>query len=151
MRFLSLLRTLFGSSIKQRPDPEFARLPEQEEPLSRFLFSTKSHFSIEKKLVKSGAFLPEPTTLETSVFRTTGLLSSEIWAIGERHVAKPSGRTLRARAELLAKSVYSVALNIHPDNNPERHATIVGWPTEKNEQLMLAAQLAAESALNLRT
>ena len=150
MRFLSLLRTLFGSSITQQRDPRFSRIPEQGEPLSRFLCS-KSHFSIEKRLVKPGAFLPEPTSLETSVFRTNGLLSAEIWAIGERYITKPSGRTLRARAELFAKSVYGVALKVHPDNNPERHATIVGWPTEKNEQLMLATQLAAASTLDRRT
>ena len=149
MRFPSLLHTLFGSFTAQRPNPHFARAPEKEEPLSRFLCS-KSHFSIEKMLVKPGAFLPEPNSLETSVFRTSGLLSSEIWALGDRHVAKPTGRTLRARAEVFAKSVYGIALKIHPDNNPERHATIVGWPIEKNEQLMLAIELAAESTLEPR-
>lgn len=149
MRFLSRLRSLFGSFMPQQPSSPFALPPDDAEPLSRFLLSTR-HYEVKKMHVKTSAFLPEPNSLETSVFRTLGLNSEEIWAIGEHHVAQPTGRTLHGRGQVLARAPRRLGLEVQPDNQPERHAVIAGWPPQKDKQLMLAIELAAEAALYLK-
>ncbi len=100
--------------------------------------------------MKSSAFLPEPNSLETSVFRTIGLNEKEIWTIGEYHVAQPRGHTLRGRGEVLTQVPRRLGLNVRPDNQPERHAAIVGWPVEKDRQQLLAIELAEEATLFLK-
>ena len=149
MPFRRRLPWLFGSFMPQPPSTRFALPPDDAEPLSRFLLS-KSHISVEKMRVKSAAFLPEVRSLETSVFRTVDLDPAEIWAIGEQHVATPIGRTLHGRGEVAAQVPRRMGLQVRPDNQPERHAAIVGWPAEKDRQLMLAIELAEESTLFLK-
>lgn len=68
MPFLNRLHSLFGGFTRRSRD-RFARIPDPDEPLARFLF-TKSHFSSQNRRVKPAAFLPSPDPLETSVFRT---------------------------------------------------------------------------------
>ena len=120
-----------------------------QEPVARYL-SQSGHFSQEKRRVKPHAFLPEPSRLATSVFRTHRLTESEIWALGETYVAGPTGRTLHGRADLLVSQVETLGLRLNPDNVPERHAEIVGWPQAKSEQLSLAQELAVVALLRLR-
>lgn len=50
---------------------------------------------------------------------------------------------------MFAGVVFDVGLNVRPDNVPERHAAIIGWPGRKDEQLSLAQRFAAASALHL--
>jgi len=64
-------------------------------------------------------------------------------------VGNPSGRGLKAWGDVLAGVAFDVGLNVRPDNVPERHAAIIGWPAQKDEQLSLAQRLAAEAALRL--
>jgi hypothetical protein len=135
--------------MPQQPSSPFALPPDDAEPLSRFLLS-KSRCSVKTMRVKPAAFLPEPNSLETSVFRTLGLNPEEIWAIGEHHVAQPTGHTLRGRGQVLAQVPRRLGLKVRPDNQPERHAAIVGWPAEKDRQQMLAIELAEEATLFLK-
>ena len=65
-------------------------------------------------------------------------------------MSRPTARTLHGRADILASQVEVVGLRLKPDNVPERHAEIVGWPQAKDEQLSLAQQLAAVALLRLR-
>jgi hypothetical protein len=135
--------------MPQQPSGPFALPPAEAEPLSRFLLS-KRRYSVERMRVKSAAFLPEPNSLETSVFRTLGLEEEEIWTIGEHHVAQATGHTLHGRGQVLAQVPRRLGLNVRPDNQPERHAAIVGWPAEKDRQQMLAIELAEEATLFLK-
>ena len=120
-----------------------------EEPLSRYLLQS-GHFSRQHSRVKPNAFLPEPRGLATSVFRTYGLTETEIWEIAGAHVSGPTGRPVYGRADILASQVEATGLRVNPDNVPERHANIVGWPQRKDEQLALAQELAAAAVLRLR-
>lgn len=120
-----------------------------EEPLSRYLLQS-GHFSRQHRRVKPNAFLPEPIRLATSVFRTDGLPEAEIWRIGQAYVAGPTGRTLYGRAEVVVSQVEATGLRVNPDNVPERHAEIVGWPQRKDERLALAQELAAVAVLRFR-
>lgn len=71
----------------------------------------------------------------------------EIWRLGEAHVSKK----LHGRAELTIADVAEVGLTIDPDNNPERHATVSGWPTQKSAQILYALKLAERATLVLRS
>ena len=126
---------------------DFTDVPSPAEPLSRFIFSRK-HFSPEYKRVKADAFLPEPTALETSVFRLLGLDAAQIQGIASA-VAHASGRQFKARGDVLAGTVFTVGLAVRPDNTPERHASIVGWPNDKGQQLSLAQRIAAAATLHI--
>jgi hypothetical protein len=94
--------------------------------------------------------MPNPNTLSASVFRVRDLSEEQIWNIGEDHVAEPRGKVLYGRADLNVNDVTSQGLKLDPDNNPPRHANIVGWPPEKDRQLLLAQELAHASFLTIR-
>ena len=123
----------------------FDQVPERQEVLTRFIFSSK-HFSSVR--VKPDAFLPPSDTLETSVFRTVGMDVPGIRAQGEM-VGGAAARSLKAWADLLAGAVFDAGLDVRPDNIPERHASIVGWPDAKDRRISLAQQLAAHARLSL--
>lgn len=118
------------------------------ELLARFL-THRTQFSRQNKRVRTVAFMP-PADLRLSVFRVEGLDNNKIWQIGEKKVVSQSGKTLYGRAEIRAQLVEKTGLSIDPDNNPPRHANIIGWPLEKNEQKLIALELAKEATLELR-
>jgi hypothetical protein len=97
--------------------------------------------------VKGDAFLPtKKPPRETSVSRIAGLKDHSVWRIGEA----TSQRVLHARGDVLAKAVFAVGLEIRPDNKPKRHAAIVGWPAEKDRQIMLAQRIGEAAELHER-
>lgn len=133
----------------------FLRLenPPLQEDIARFLTS-RSHFSIDKKIVKPGAFMPMTNSstgvLETSVFQVSEIMDEEIWAIGKKNVVnEASGRTLYGRGDLHSKSVLEIGLVVEPDHNPPRHANIRGWPEKPSEQKLFALKLASSTRLCL--
>lgn len=82
------------------------------------------------------------------MFRVTGMDEARIRGIGSAVLTvKPP----KARAEMLAERVYAVGLDLDPDDNPEFHANITGWPPDesKDKQKLLALELAQASALRL--
>ena len=123
--------------------------PPLQEDITRFLTSS-SHFSIYKKIVKPGAFMPMTNSatgaLETSVFQVSGIMNEEIWAIGEKNVVNEvSGRQLYGRGDLHSKSVIEIGLVVEPDHHPPRHANIRGWPETKSERKLFAMKLASSA------
>ena len=94
------------------------------------------------------AFMPPPNR-KTSVFQINGLTESEIWDIGEE-VVRPNGKTLYGRGDILAVQIEKTKLRIDYDNTPPRHANIIGWPEDKDEQKSLAQELAAEAKLKIK-
>lgn len=121
-----------------------------DEPLARYLTSS-NHFSREKNIVKPTAFMPPPD-LRLSVFRINELDENSIWAIAIDNIMrnKNSETSLYGRAEILSSNVLSCNLSIDPDNTPPRHANIVGWPKEKDQQKMKALELAKKATLRLK-
>lgn len=116
--------------------------------LSRFLF--RKEFDATGKLAKPDPFLPRKG--QTSVFHTTGLSEFLVWTLGEKHVAAVRKRTLLARADIFVSQVIENELAIDYDNDPLRHANIVGWPAddEYDRQLAIAMELAAVAKLHIR-
>lgn len=124
--------------------PSRAEIParvDEAELLARFLPDSKMFSS---NGVRSSAYMPRKGSV--SVFRVTGMEDARIRAIGATVLpVKPP----KARAEIIAKGVYAIGLQLDPDNTPEFHANITGWPpdTAKDEQKLLALQLATASVL----
>ena len=119
-----------------------------KESLARYLLE-KSKFSRTTGRVKHRAFLP-PRDLRLSVFRTQGMSCDEVQKMGEESVAED--RTLYGWASLAAQSVRSIDKNglaVEPDPPPDRHASIEGWPEDKNEQMLRALQLASIAKLRV--
>jgi hypothetical protein len=115
----------------------------ETELLARFLPDSKMFSS---NGVRSTAYMPRRGS--TSVFRVTGMDEVRIRSIGTAVLpVKPP----KARAEIVAENVYAAGLRLEPDNEPEFHANIAGWPPDdaKDKQKLLALQLATASALKL--
>jgi hypothetical protein len=146
MRFLSRLFSHFAGFIR-RSSVRFDEVPQREEVLSRFIF-TRSHFNQPQNRVKPDAFLPSKSPVETSIFRGVGLANDAIQQAGNI-VGQQSGRRLKAWGDVPAGVIYDVGLSINPDNVPERHAAVTGWPDHKDEQLALAQDIAEASTLRL--
>jgi len=85
-----------------------------------------------------------PDNLELSVFRIQGLGESEIWELGRKRL-----RSIHGRAVILVRAVQETSLRVIPNKPSSRHANIVGWPREKEQQMSLAQQLAAQAELCL--
>lgn len=116
-----------------------------EEPLSRFIFDSDKVNQAGR--VKDGAFLPsygENNRLETSVCRTEGLDADTIWAIGRG--TRPD-RTLKGRADFLTETVIEQSLHVVADTQGTfaEHAVILGWPSDKLAQKVVAREIARAS------
>ena len=119
------------------------------ETLSRFILQKKVYRSSDHT-VKYSAYLPNPSNSETSVFRTSDIADDQVWDIGDREVSVNRGKPILGRADIIADVVISKDLVMLPNEPPERHANITGWPDERSEQRMIALELAAEACLYLR-
>ncbi|HHT9111299.1 MAG TPA: hypothetical protein ACFYDZ_09105 [Candidatus Brocadiaceae bacterium] len=119
-----------------------------EENLARYILH-KNYISALHKRVKYAVFMPAPNG-ETSVFRISCLSENEIWEIGNREVSQKRGLPLLGRADISAFHILDENLQLIPDNNPPRHANIVGWPSEKSEQKLIAMELAENAQLHLK-
>jgi len=58
---------------------------------------------------------------------------------------------LHGRADIQARFILKMGLQIDPDDTPPRHANIFGWPELKEERKSMAQELAAKAALRLQT
>lgn len=115
-----------------------------EESLARYiLFSNWIRNS--DQTVKPDAFIPHPYP-DLSVTRHLNLAEDALWKAGQ-DVAGARGKTLYGRADIYAAAVRKQLLKVEPapvQNNPN-HANIVGWPTGKPAQKIIALQLVADS------
>lgn len=130
------------------PDPSLPNEVAPSERISRFVLS-KHQFKSSAGKIKHNAFMP-PTSGGLSVYRTQELNEDDIWSIGTDYVAAPQGKTVYARGDLLAGQILGAKLGIESVPRPHpRHADIVGWPQEKDEQKMCAVELANAATLRL--
>lgn len=118
------------------------------EEVTRYIFDRSAYSPINGR-VKYNALLPNSKG-ETSVYRIINLTRNEIWDIGQRYVAERRGRTLRARGDIGASDIFSESLEIRTDMviHP-LHANVVGWPTQRSEQLLIAKKIADKTQLHL--
>lgn len=130
-----------------------------DDSISRFIF-TRSHYrstAEPNKQVKPDAFLPYLNKLtlwnftlykryESSIFVTKNLNEAEIWGIGEE-IAEIRTPSLKARADLTVNDINQSELLIDFNNDPPKHADIIGWPKAKEERIMQALILASRASL----
>jgi hypothetical protein len=136
---------MFRGSARKSPHQDDVAASEQ---IARYILS-KRYFKTTNRTVKYGAYLPAPNG-ETSVYRISGLSEEEIWEIGQEYVANPSSRTLYARGDTPAYVIMKTGLTLVPETTPHPlHANIVKWPSDKDEQKMLALEIVNEAVLAL--
>lgn len=158
-----MFRTLFQRFFKkssppsaEASKPEHYAAPIAANLLTRYLPS-KSRYSIDKMLVKPAAFLPPPD-LQLSCFRVDDLEQATIWSLADNNnVVTSSGRPVEARADFNMLAVDEIAresqlpLRADLDDVPPRHVSIVGWPADKDAQMIGAQGLSRRASLKLRT
>jgi hypothetical protein len=107
---------------------------DDDEDLARFLVQS-SHFNSTS--VKPSAFLPSPKDRETSVSRHGPEPLERLWACG---LVAAGGRGLYGAAIVKTASVRAAQLEVSPDEPPERHAVIRGWPWHESDPELQKAQ-----------
>ena len=117
---------------------------EPAETLARFLYS-KNHYRPSDHTVRHSAFIP-PENKRLSVFRVFNLQENEIWNLGDTLRAEPP----LGRADLRALAATETGLTIEADDNPPRHANIIGWPNESSGIKLKAMILAEKASLRLK-
>ncbi|MCD6177557.1 MAG: hypothetical protein J7K29_06945 [Candidatus Cloacimonetes bacterium] len=115
---------------------------------SRYITS-KKHFSKQNNYVKSAAFMPNRNQ-KLSVFCIDELVEEEIWEIGYNNISIPTSKEIYARANIEAEDILTTILEIDNNNTPLRHADIIGWPSEKEDQKGIALELSRKSALVIK-
>jgi hypothetical protein len=117
------------------------------EDVTKFIFN-KSQFSSVNSRVKYSAFMP-PVNKRLSVFLISSLSERELWEIGHR-VEIQRNLPLLARADIKVLFVSEAGLVVDEDDNPLRHANIVGWPEDASEIKLKALELADKAELCLK-
>lgn len=117
-----------------------------DEQLSRFiLFRKWIRNSGPIKTVKPDAFIPHPYP-DLSVTRHENLSESELWSIGQG-IANTRPATLYGRADIRATKVrqQSLIIEVRPVASNPNHAVLIGWPSDKPAQKIIAQELAAKA------
>ena len=125
-------------------------LDDPADVLSRFLFQ-KGHFKRAENRAVPEAFMP-PMDLQLSTFLTTGMAAANIWDVGKEVLASHPQPRLYGRADMDVGAVHSQKLKAVRDDNPDRHVSVVGWPTYSNGKdliKIIAQELARSSRLTL--
>lgn len=121
----------------------------EAEPLNRFLLN-RHEFGTNPPRVTHHAFMPNLNRkvgrLEKSIHRIRGLSSARVWQLGRLFVEqRVNSRTIKARAVGGPRVVVAAGLGFRVGGSPwPRHTDIVGWPSEKDRQKLLAMEVAAE-------
>jgi hypothetical protein len=145
MRFLKSFFLILRESFR-KADSGVETEVGNDENLSHFIFS-RTWFSPNTARVKYNAFMPRKG--EVSVFRIDKLSEKQVWTIG-RDVVGGGTKNPKARGDIKAAKVRESQLDVLAAEPPPRHANLVGWPSAKSEQILIAKQLAARAILKLR-
>ena len=112
-----------------------------EEVLARFVFSSRNVRADNS--IKADAFIPHPNN-DLSLTRHRDATDIELWSEGQRIGIKTT-RPLHGRADVPAIAFNAEGLTVHADpdlpENPN-HAIVLGWPTDKPAQKIIAVQIA---------
>lgn len=121
---------------------DFTAKVESHEPIARF--------AVEKSYYRKGDLTPKPKAFypdrhgTLSVSRIVELNNNQIWDIGN-NFAEGRGKPLLGRIDTIAEHVYNNKLGFNPDNDPPRHANVIGWPQEKDDMMLVATELASNA------
>jgi hypothetical protein len=115
-----------------------------DEQIARFL-TQSDQFSKEKMCVFPNAFLPGKRDRETSVSRHGREPIETLQSLGLKAAGE---RKLYGAAIITGQDVRNASLQVTPDEPPERHAVIRGWPWLENDPQEQKAQ-QKERALKL--
>jgi hypothetical protein len=130
-------------------------LPEEiaaDEDIARFLHESNK-FSVAMAMARPAAFLPSKER-ETSVSRHGEEPADVLLALG-KEAAAAANRKLYGAAIFKPNAVNEAQLTIREAEPPDRHAVIIGWPTnadprmEKAKCLEHAAVFASKADLIL--
>lgn len=148
MKYLKRLLTILTDCFPKSDD--LSTKVKDQEILSRYITS-KNWFSRKNDRVKHHAYMPRPKELDLSVYRTDNLSNLEIWEIARKRIISKMSvpRSLYGRADLQAGNLNNTDLKIDPDNKPKRHANIINWPSLKEDQKIIALELAEKASLSL--
>ena len=92
--------------------------------------------------VKPKLFAPN-RQLALSVFRVHQFGDEEVEKLGTDVVrSRPDANRLYGWAEFDEDAVQSVALTMDKDDDPPRHANIIGWPTDPVRRKLVQRRLA---------
>jgi hypothetical protein len=119
--------------------------------IARFL-TDKKQFSVTELQVNYRAFLPmlnkEKNRYETSVFFIDDLTSVAIEELATNHILPfrspifGYGKCLSAHIKtIVIAELPHLNLTVEPDDQPIRHACIIGWSNIKDENKALAQRL----------
>lgn len=121
-------------------------MPRAAELLARFALENGR---LTDMIAKPKLFEPN-RRLELSVFNIDGLAHEKIRQLGigvaRQH---PTSRRLHGWGEIDTTAVYETGLRVEYDNEPPRHASIVGWPDDVSERKQ-KQQLLARSSRSVR-
>lgn len=128
-----------------------ATQPDQYDRLTRYIYQS-GHFSKVHHRVKQNAFLPEPGKSKISAAWIDGLVSPQIWEIGDLLGAQRLAPAVPiARADFDSAVLPKTRLTIESDPVPHpRHINVCGWPSEKDAQKDIALMLCSKSTLQVR-
>lgn len=112
-----------------------------DEQLARFILY-RSHLR-QDGTVRPDTFIPHPQN-ELSVTRHLQLSVLELWKIGQ-DIARQIGKTLHGRADVQVFVFQNQGLRVvaAPVSENPNHANVVGWPSEKPAQKIIAQEIAA--------
>ena len=114
---------------------------EDGEDIARFL-TQSSHFNNQR--VNPSAFLPD-SSRESSVSRHGRVPIQDLCSLG---LVAAGSRKLYGAAMLFARDIRAASLEVVPDEPPERHAVVRGWPWMDSDPEMQKAR-QKERALEL--
>ncbi|MFI4914994.1 MAG: hypothetical protein ACIAS6_00630 [Phycisphaerales bacterium JB060] len=95
-----------------------------DEDLARFLYASK--LVRADGGVRPAAFMPNPKNGETSVMRHGPTPREALWALAPSR----DTQTLHGAAMVRARVVRENDLRLDANDDPPRHANIVGWPMD---------------------
>ncbi len=128
--------------IPKGPIPEIA----DSESVARYAFSSGHIRKIDGTL-KQNAFMPPPN-FDFSTTRHLDTSEAELWSIG-KYIASGLNKPLLGRGDFsiaVAKALGLIA-GATPNDWNRNHASLTGWPTDKEKQKLIAQELAAAAAL----
>lgn len=115
-------------------------MPSDTEPLfARFIFDRR-HLR-NNGTARLGAFMPEPETRQTSVYRIDSIIPDEssIWQLATKRNDKP----VKARADVCQAIITRADLYTEPEASEHPlHHNIIGWPDDRLQQQQKAKDLA---------
>ncbi|MBF3560998.1 hypothetical protein ISF97_27735 [Burkholderia pseudomallei] len=156
-RFISLIKSFLNwrmhSNISEGSDnrPADADAPvatgdaqiTPPSPISRFIYESDK-IRKQGNRPKPGVFMPEEygNRWETSVCRIDTCDDERVWHLGR---ACRIDKTLRARIDFDVQQVVDNALacRMAPQDGYDEHAVVIQWPADKEQQKLIAVQLAA--------